>query len=105
MKISLKEHGGQAAGILLGRPARVLDTDTLPPPAVEELARLVDAAKAAPPATEASPRRGGPGHGGDVMSCTITVQDSGDQTVLKQSETAMSPAFRNLRDWLEQHMK
>jgi hypothetical protein len=40
-----------------------------------------------------------------MMSYTITVEDSGHQTVLKQSDTTMSPAFRNLLGWLERHMK
>jgi hypothetical protein len=100
MKINLAKHGGQAAGMLLGRPPRVLDTDTLAPSAAEELATLVEAAKVPAAAPGA-----GPGRARDVMSYTITVEDSGHQTVLKQSDTIMSPAFRNLLAWLEQHMK
>lgn len=100
MKISLAKHGGQAAGMFLGRPPRVLDTDTLPPSAVGELAKLVEATKA----TVAAPAAG-PGRARDVMSYTITVEDSGHQIVLKQSDTNMSPAFRNLLAWLERHMK
>jgi hypothetical protein len=46
MKINLAKHGGQAAGMFLGRPPRALDTDTLPPSAGEECAKLVEAAKA-----------------------------------------------------------
>jgi hypothetical protein len=100
MKISLAKHGGQTAGMFLGRPPRILDTGTLPPSAAEELAKLVEAAKAtvATPGTE-------PGRARDVMSYTITVEDSGYQTALKQSDTTMSPAFRNLLAWLERHMK
>jgi hypothetical protein len=100
MKVNLAKHGGQAAGMFLGRPPRVLDTDTLPPAAAEELAKLVEAAQATAVASGA-----GPGRARDVMSYTITVEDSGHQTVLKQSDTTMSPAFRNLLAWLERHMK
>jgi hypothetical protein len=100
MKISLAKHGGQTAGMFLGRPPRVLDTNTLPSPAAEELAKLVEAAKAAAPAAGTGPRRAR-----DMMSYTIIVEDSGHQTVLKQSDTTMSPAFRNLLAWLERHMK
>jgi hypothetical protein len=100
MKISLAKYGGQAAGMFLGRAPRVLEADTLPPPAAQELARLVETAKATAAATGA-----GPGRARDMMSYTITVEDSGHQTVLKQSDTTMSPAFRNLLGWLERHMK
>lgn len=100
MKINLAKHGGQAAGMFLGRPPRVLDTDTLPPSAAEELAMLVEAAKNTTAALEA-----GPGRARDVMSYTITVEDRGHQTVLKQSDNNMSPAFKNLLVWLERHVK
>jgi hypothetical protein len=100
MKINLAKHGGQVAGMLLGRPPRVPDTDTLAPSAAEELAQLIEAAKA-PAATPGA----APGRARDVMSYTITGEDSGHQMVLKQSDTNMSPAFRNLLAWLEQHMK
>ena len=100
MKINLAKHGGQAAGMFLGRPPRVLDTDTLPPSSGEECAKLVEAAKAPAAALGAEP-----GRARDAMSYTITVEDSGQQTVLKQSDTDMSPAFSNLLAWLERHMK
>jgi hypothetical protein len=100
MKINLAKHGGQAAGMFLGRPPRVLDTDNLLPSSAEELAKLVEAAKA----TAAAPGTG-PGRARDAMSYTITVEDNGHKTVLKQSDTNMSPAFRNLLAWLERHMK
>jgi hypothetical protein len=100
MRISLSKHGGLAAGMLLGCTPRVLDTNTLPPAAAVELARLVEAARAAPVATEVGPRRAR-----DAMSYTITVEDSGDQTVLKRSDADMSPAFGKLLASLERHMK
>jgi hypothetical protein len=37
------------------------------------------------------------------MSYTITVKDGGRTTVLKQSDTTMSPAFSALLNWLEHH--
>jgi len=100
MKINLAKHGGQAAGMFLGRPPRVLDTDTLPPSARKECAKLVEAAKA-----PAASLGAGPGRARDAMSYTITVEDSGQQTVLTQTDTTMSPAFRSLLVWLERYMK
>ena len=62
------------------------------------MVRLAAAAKAALAAPAERP-----GRGGDVMAYTITIEDSGTRTVLKQSDTAMSPAFDALRSWLERH--
>lgn len=98
MKVTLAKHGGQAAAINLRLPPRVVDAGALSPDAAGELARLVAAAKAAPAAPKQTARQGG-----DVMSYTITVEDGDRPTVLKQSETAMSPAFDALRNWLERH--
>lgn len=100
MKVSLARHGGQAAGILLGRPPRVLDTSTLPPTAAEEISRLIEAATAASPAEEHSP-----GRARDVMSYTITVEDGGRQIVLKCSDTNISHALADLLVLLERHLK
>ena len=98
MKVSLGKHGGQAAGILLGRPPRVLDTSTLPPTAAEEISRLIEAAIAASPAEE-------DGRARDAMSYTITVEDGDHQTVLKCSDTTISRDFANLLALLERHLK
>jgi hypothetical protein len=38
------------------------------------------------------------------MSYTITVEDSGHRTVLKRSDTDMSPAFGKLLASLERHL-
>lgn len=100
MKISLAKHGGQAAGMLLGRPPQVLDTGTLPPTAAEEISRLVEAARAAQQAED-----NGPGRARDAMSYTITVEDGDCETVLKCSDTNISRAFANLLVWLERHLK
>ncbi len=98
MRVTLAKHGGLAAAIHLRLPPRAVDTDALPKGVAGELVRLVAAAKAAPAAKEERP-----GRGGDVMSYTITVEDGDRPTVLKQSDTAMSPAFDALRGWLEKH--
>jgi hypothetical protein len=98
MKVTLAKHGGQAAAINLGLPPQVVDAKALPRAATEELARLVAAAKAAPAAKNERVARGG-----DVMSYTITVEDVGGPTVLKQSDTGMSSEFDALRAWLESH--
>jgi hypothetical protein len=100
MRISLAKHGGQAAGMLLGRPPRFLDMNTLPPPVGEELARLLEAAKATSKVPDA-----GPGRARDAMSYTITVEDRNHQTVLRRSDSNMSSEFAALLTWLERHMK
>jgi hypothetical protein len=37
------------------------------------------------------------------MSYTITIEDDGHQTVLSQSDTAMSADFGKLLAWLQRH--
>jgi hypothetical protein len=98
MKITLTPHGGLAAGVRLRRPPRQLDGDALPAETAAELARLVAAAQAA--AAPAETPRPVP----DEMSYTIAIEDGGRQTVLKQSDTTMSPAFAALLTWLESHL-
>jgi hypothetical protein len=95
MRVTLAQHGGQAAAINLRRPPRVVDTATLTADDAAELARLVAAAAAAPPAGAA------PGKARDAMSYTITVESDGQRTVLAQSDTNMSAAFANLLAWLQ----
>ena len=86
MKITLTTHGGLAAGIR--RPPRVVESSELSESAARELARLVAAVKNAPVAEDASS-----GRARDAMSYTISVDDDGKTKVLRQSDTAMSPAF------------
>jgi hypothetical protein len=95
MKLTMAQHGGQAAGINLRLPPRVVDTATLRADEAEELARLVADAATAPVADTA------PGKARDAMSYTITIEDGGRQTVLKQSDTTMSEAFGRLLAWLQ----
>lgn len=97
MKVTLATHGGLAAAINMRLPPQVVDTDTLPGPAAEELSRLVAAAKAvkAPPA--------GGERAKDAMSYTITVQERGQSTALAQSDVTMSAQFAALLNWLQQH--
>lgn len=98
MKITLAPHGGPAAAVYLSRPPREVDADALPAAAAAELTQLVAAAIAAP-ATAAS-SRGVP----DATSYTITIDNSGRQTVLKQTDVTMSPAFGALLSWLQSHL-
>jgi hypothetical protein len=72
----------------------------LPPPVGEELARLLEAAKATSEVPDA-----GPGRARDAMSYTITVEDRNHQTVLRRSDSNMSSEFAALLTWLERHMK
>jgi hypothetical protein len=94
MRVTLTKHGGLAAGIR--RPPRVVEADALTPEAAEKLARLVASAKAAPSAGGS-----GPGRARDAMGYTISVEDGGQSTLLRQSDANMSPAFAALLEWLE----
>jgi hypothetical protein len=97
MRVTLATHGGQAAGIYLGLPARVVDSDELPEPAAEKLSQLVAAAKAVDVSAASDERAR------DAMSYTITVEDRGRSTVLAQSDVTMSREFAELLAWLEEH--
>ena len=94
MKLTLAKHGGLAAGLRL--PPIIVDAAGLPGAAAGELSRLVAAAIAAPAVDEAVP-----GRARDQMSYTLTVEADGHPTILKQSDTTMSPAFAALLDWLQ----
>jgi hypothetical protein len=97
MKITLAPHGGPAAAVYLSRPPREVDVDALPAVVAAEVARLVAAALAAPAAVSS---RDVP----DATSYTITIDDSGRLSVLKQTDTTMSPAFGALLGWLQSHL-
>jgi len=97
MKITLAQHGGQAAGINLQRPPLVFDIDSLDAPQAAEIKGLVAAATAANPVAKGS------GKARDEMSYTITIADEGRKTVLSQSDTTMSAEFARLLGWLQRH--
>jgi hypothetical protein len=98
MKVSLSKHGGQAAGIYLQRPPQVVDSAALDDAEASELKRLAaSAVSAAAPAHSGRAR--------DEMSYTITIEDNGHQTVLSQSDTAMSDDFGKLLAWLRRHAR
>ena len=97
MRVALTTHGGQAAAINLRRPPRVVDTDRLPPEAAREVRRLVAAAAGAEPGTTEA------GRARDAMSYTIKVDEGPGSTTITGSDTAMSPAFAALLDWIERH--
>jgi hypothetical protein len=99
MKISLAQHGGQAAGINLQRPPLVIDSAVLDETAAAELRGLVAAAGSTPPR---APNRG---KARDEMSYKITIEDDGRETVLSQSDTTMSEEFGKLLTWLRRHSK
>ncbi len=95
MKVSLAQHGGQAAGIRLNAPPLTIDSAALDEPGAAELEGLVAAATSAPPGAARSTRTR------DEMSYTITIQDEGRETVLSQSDTTMSADFGKLLAWLQ----
>ncbi len=97
MIVSLSKHGGLAAGIRLRQPPLKVDAEALPPEAARDLAEMVDAAaKADAPPAPSEPHP-------DSMSYTITVERDGTTLTLKARNSAMSPPFRELRDWIERH--
>jgi hypothetical protein len=99
MRVTLTTHGGLAAAITRRLPARVLDTENLPPGEAAELRRLVAAATTdapRPAPTGSTPAR-------DAMTYTITADDGEQPTTITGSDTEMSPAFAALLAWIEQH--
>ena len=96
MKVTLTKHGGWTATMHV--PPLVIDAAGLPAAAAKELARLVAAAKAAPPVEDSSE-----GRARDAMSYELTVEDGGKSAVSTQSDTAMTKAFGALLAWLEHH--
>ena len=98
MKVKLSQHGGQAAGINLQRPPLVVDSGALDDSTASELKTLAASAVSAPPPVRSGRAR-------DEMSYTITIEDDGSQTVLSQSDTAMSDDFGKLLAWLRRHAR
>ena len=96
MKVTLAQHGGQAAGINLRRAPRIVDAAVLDEVTAAALRKLAAAAVSA-----SAPER--TGRARDEMSYTITIEDGGRQTVLSQSDTAMSPEFGKLLAWLQRY--
>jgi hypothetical protein len=99
MKVILAQHGGQAAGIHLNRPPKVVDSAALDEPKAAELTGLVAAATSAPSSAAST------GRARDEMSYTITIQDQGGEIVLSQSDTTMSAEFAKLLAWLQRYPK
>jgi hypothetical protein len=97
MKVSFTQHGGMAAGINLRLPPKTVDTAMLGAREAKELERLVDAALAAPspPARSKGAR--------DAQSYRITVEKDGRETVLTQSDDALSDEFAKLLGWLQRY--
>lgn len=96
MKVTLTKHGGLAAGIR--RSPDVVESSVLPEPVAAELVKLVAALKAAPVVSEEKP-----GRARDAMTYTISVDEDGQVSVFRQSDTGMSEAFANFLTWLERH--
>ncbi len=97
MKVTLAQHGGQAAGIYLQRAPKVINSAALDESGAAELKSLVAAASSAPP------RAADPGKARDGMGYRITIQDEGRETELSQSDTTMSVEFGQLLGWLQRH--
>lgn len=97
MKVTLVKHGGIAAGIR--HPPHMIDSADLSGEPAAELARLVAATRAAPAPTGDALERAR-----DAMSYTLTLEDDdGGQTVMRQSDVAMTAPFASLLDWIRRH--
>ncbi len=96
VKATLREFGGAIDPT--GQRARVVDTDSMSKEMADELARLVTAAKAHPPAANDTA-----GRGRDMMTYSITIEEDGQVAVLKQSDATRTEAFIDLRDWIKQN--
>jgi hypothetical protein len=97
-RVTLETGGGFAAGIRLGRPARVVDPGLIGPDDRDTLWRLVDAAE-----TEASPDAP-PRRGADAVTYTVTVAaPEAEPVVLHATDLTMTDAFADLVDWIETH--
>ena len=96
MKVTFAQHGGQAAGINLRRQPYAIDSTALDDTRASALKNLVAEAISAP-VPESS------GRARDEQSYTITIEADGRQTVLSQSDTAMSAEFGKLLTWLQRN--
>src|SRR5262245_23195448 len=94
MKVTLTKHGGLAAG--MRRPPCVVESSTLSPVAAVELGRLVSAAQAKPAAVAEKPESAR-----DAISYSITIEEGGKVTTLRQSDVTVTREFTALVDWLE----
>jgi hypothetical protein len=99
MKVTLAQHGGQAAGIHLQRAPLQVDSAALDDAKAAELKSLVAAVGSA------TQRAASGGKARDEMSYTITIQDNGRETVLSQSDTTMSEEFGKLLAWLQRYSR
>jgi Emfourin len=96
MKVTLAEYGGLGAGT--AQQPQIVDTGSLPSAKAEELARLVKQAKDAP-----AFETGLPGKGRDVITYDITIDDGEGPIVMTQTDTKMSTAFGELKNWIKRH--
>lgn len=96
MKVTIKESGGLAPG--MRRREQTIESESLPKAKAEELARLVEAAKYSRTSEAESDKRGR-----DAVSYTIHVEDQGESTELKQSDTTITQPVAELIEWVGQN--
>lgn len=96
MKITLRLHGGIAAGVR--RAPSVVDTTRLPEGPASELSSLLAAAQATQVA-----HSGAPGRARDAISYSIEIEDNGVMTVLRETDATLSEPFARLVTWIGQH--
>ena len=96
MKVTLKKHGGLAAGVR--QSPCVIDSSTLAATQHDELSSLVSELQAAPAVEHESP-----GRMRDAMTYEITIDDNNVPFVYRQADLQMSEAFGNLLMWIEKH--
>lgn len=96
MKVSLSTFGGQAATV--PRRPIVVDSADLSSESATELRSLVAAALSQQHSAPAAPTTPGPGR--DAQGYVITIDDDGRSHTLEAVDSAMSPEFAALRDFL-----
>lgn len=127
--VTLRTHGGLAAGVALARAPRVVDTRRLSPGEGARLRRLLATVRAEGPggaggvtaSADAGPAGGGgpgtpapraAGSPADASGYTVTVQtvppgggggEGGGGEVLTATDLTLTDAFADLVDWIEEH--
>lgn len=96
MKVTISEYGGLAPGIR--RLPQTIDTSSLSMESASELSKLIAAASKPPTGSENSQDRGR-----DAVSYAVRVEEDDKSDEIRQSDTAMTPAFAALLEWFDKH--
>jgi hypothetical protein len=98
VRVTLKKHGGLAP-VVAGPPC-VVDSSQLPEAAAAELKTLTALAQRDVVTDVESP-----GRARDAMSYTLSIEEDGAETVIRQSDLTMTSRFARLINWIESHSR